>query len=214
MEAITVTLGGTEYVVERATLYLWFKLEGILDTIKTAVGSGDEHCVSSNIFSYLATALGIDNTFSDLPWTEVATAFSAIQKLNTPTYKFPLLNATAEDKLPDWDYTGRDWYVWVYLLAREFGWNIEYISMLNVDDAIALVQEILVKEQLDKEWQWGLSEMSHVYDSSSRTSKFKPLPRPNWMENKHIEMPKVVKINKALIPVGRVVRFKDGRLDA
>jgi len=99
-------------------------------------------------------------------------------------------------------------------LAKSYGWNVEYIAQLDVDDALALVQEISLEEQFDKEWSYSLSEVAYEYDTASKKSKLRTLPRPSWMNvatqavKEKIESGQTtrqVHIPKSFIPPGIVV---------
>ena len=106
-----------------------------------------------------------------------------------------------------WDYPERSWYIWVHVLGKTFGWSVEYIAELELDDAIALMEEICVQDQLDKEWQYSLTEFA--YDAKSGTHK--PLPRPQWMSggfvDKKEELMKTI-MPKHMIPVGNIIPAK------
>jgi len=91
------------------------------------------------------------------------------------------------------------------MLAKEFGWNCEYIAELDVDDAIALAQEIAVGDQIEKEFQWAISEVPYQTKDG-----FKPLDRPKWMlYNTETSPIKKTKIRKEFMPVGAIVKFDD-----
>ena len=81
---------------------------------------------------------------------------------------------------------------------------MEYIGDLHVVEAFAKIQEIVVDEQLDREFIYGLSEVAYRYDKASKSSKFVPLPRPVWMRPK-IEPVKKVLIPAAMLPMGVVM---------
>lgn len=107
-----------------------------------------------------------------------------------------------------WEYSGRTWFVWLHLLASAYGWSINYIEYLDIDNAIALLQEILVDSQLKKEWEWSMSEIAYQYNEHTKTSKFVPLDRPEWMQP--ISKPvKKTKIRISDIPVGLVMKWDE-----
>jgi len=202
----TVILNGKEHVVERAPLRAWLELEDIRDSIRKAVEIGNSDDVTSRIYFYISTALHIDEDLSSVSWIEISSIFNAIIIANLPRYDFPLLQSKIKSKYASWDYDGRSWYSCLHLLASEYGWNSEYIADLDVDDAIALTQEILADEQLRKEWEWALSEKS-VRWSKQGKGTFVPLERPDWMRSiKEINLP-VAKIPKSILPVGNVIRW-------
>jgi len=201
----TVVLGGKEYHADRAKLRRWLQLESIREQIARAADREDRSGFTTQFYSYLSVALSVDDDFTQLPWFEVVEAYQNLVSLNSPKLDLPLLHATSSgDRIP-WDYEGRVWYSWANLFGRAFGWSLEYISELDVDDAIALLQEIKADEQMDREWQWMLSEIS--YD---KRGKHKELPRPHWMRGIIIpDNTKPTKILKSMLPVGNVVRWNE-----
>jgi hypothetical protein len=120
---------------------------------------------------------------------------------------FPILTSQTKEndnKLP-WEYDGRGWYFWLNLFAKSYGWDEKTIGELDIDTAIGLYQETQIDEQLDREWEWGMSEIAYPYNDRTKKSEFRQLPRPDWMmpmAPKHVP---VVKIRKDMIPVGNVI---------
>ena len=198
----SIQLGGQEIEYSRPPLKTWLTLEDAKEKIHKAVKSASREAIASSICSYLSIALSlsIDDLVS-LPWYEVADAFETVQITNYPQYEFPFLNANVDDRRETWDYEGRTWFIWAHIFAKAFGWNLEYIAELDVDDAIALAQEIAVDNQLEKEFQWMVSEVPHQVEGG-----FKPLQRPRWMlySAKPPEIKKV-KIRKEFMPVGYII---------
>jgi hypothetical protein len=123
----------------------------------------------------------------------------------SPRAKLPILTTkhTKEDKKLSWDYDGRTWNFYSHLLASNYGWTLEYIGKLGIDEVIAKIQEILTEEQLNKEFQWSMSEIAYPYNKSTKKSEFKPLKRPYWMLAEVTEIKKI-KILKSLLPIGNV----------
>lgn len=144
--------------------------------------------------------------WDEVPWYEFVALFSAAAQANSPTIEFPILRGSGEvDKKLPWEYDGRAWYFWLNLFADVYGWDIDTVSNLDIDDAIGLYQEIEIGRQLEKEWQWGLSEVAYPYNKSTKKSEYRPLPRPNWMMPlvpKHLP---IVKMKKSFLPVGNVI---------
>lgn len=81
-------------------------------------------------------------------------------------------------------------------------------SELDPDDGVALLQEILTDDQLEKEWQWSLSEIAYPYNPDTKKSEFKNLPRPVWMQKEIRKPVKQIKIPASMLPVGIVRHFK------
>jgi len=211
----TVVLDGKSYEVDRARLRLWLQLEDIREEIARAADRRDREGLASSIYSYLSVALSIPIDFEALPWNEVVNAYADLIGLNRPVYDFPLLTISNKRREEvSWNYEGRTWYAWSHMLAREYGWTIEYIAELDIDDAIAHMQEIMTSEQLDREWQWLMSTKSVVYDKRGR-GKFQDLSRPEWMDIPKKPVTDGPKVKRSVLPVGNVVKWmNDGNIDA
>jgi len=192
-----IKIGKDELEYTRPTLKSWLALQDLGLKLHKAVEKHDDvakHCVF-----YVSTALSIpEDKLENLPWYEVAVALQTIQITNAPKYNFPFLNMRIKDTKECWDYDERTWYIWSHLFAKDYGWSLEYISALDVDDAIALAQEIAVEEQLKKEWEWMTSEIAYQAKDG-----FKELPRPDWMRYSS-EPPKIpkIRIRKDFLPSG------------
>ena len=147
-----------------------------------------------------------------LPWYELIEIYSYIIKVNSPHINFPILNESKKknEKLP-WEYRGRNWYFWLNLFAKTYGWDADTVSRLDIDTAIGLFQESQIDEQLGREFQWGLSEISYVYNHSTKKSEFKALERPDWMKP-IAQAPKKIKIRKDMMPVGNVINLDEEEL--
>ena len=201
---VSISINKKPIDIERARLCLWFNLEDIHSKLKEAVEKGDTQAVSLIICSYLSAASNESiETFQNAPWEEVAIAFADARDLNSPRLQFPLFNID-DSKSPDtvsWDYKGRLWYLWVHLLAKAYGWTEKYISELEIESGLAFIQETMVEDQLRREWEWSLTELAYEHNKNSKTSKLKPLPRPNWMRAVRKE-PKKTKIPLFMLPGG------------
>lgn len=143
--------------------------------------------------------------WNKVPWYEVIELYSYVVKLNSPKLNFPILNESKKnkEKLP-WEYRGRNWYFWLSLFAKAYGWNSDTVSKLDLDTAIGLFQELQIDMQLDREFQWGLSEIAFPYNPSTKKSEYHPLERPEWMRP-IAQAPKKIKIRKDMMPVGNVI---------
>jgi hypothetical protein len=201
-------LGNCDYPLVRAKLRAWLVLEDFYNKILEAAGKGNREEFVSSIYSYVSAAFIIpkEDIYS-CPWYEVTRAFRQIYETNRPSFDFPILQGV-EDKENDidWDYIGRDWFVWLHLLAGKYGWNVEYIENLDVDDGLALIEEIMVDKQMEKEWQWSMSEIAYPYNEQTKKSIFHPLERPAWMRGKP-KPAKKVKIKASMLPVGTVLKW-------
>lgn len=207
---ITIVLGNKKFSASRVKFRKWIELENIRNKAIDALKIGDGGVFATSLFSYLFFALDDKEIkVNELPWYEVTFAFDKLVMLNSPTIDFPMFKGTPEDKEEaSWDYEGRTFYLWAHLLSSAYGWNSEYIAELDIDDALAFTQEILVERQLDREWQWSLSEIAYPYNPSTKKSEYKPLPRPDWMTGK-VKEPAKTRILKEHVPVGIVLRWTD-----
>jgi hypothetical protein len=178
----------------------WISLEDHKKLIAEAV-EGSEF--PERVFDYLSTAFG-DKGWRKKSWkTPVYSLADGFQKFN-PDPSLPLLNAPKEKKEADWEYKGRSWNYFSHLLANAYGWTLEYIAEMDVNEALGHVQEILTQEYLEQEFTHSLSEVSYVYNKNTKKSDYKPLPRPYWM--RPVSQPtKKVRIRRDMLPVGYVV---------
>lgn len=186
----------------------WVTLEEQKNKILRAVEeSSDEF--PNHLFDFLSTALYLPSRyFRRAGWTKIILAlYKALAKLSYKT-ELALFEPSKDDKKDDsvsWNYEGRAWHLYAHLIAGKYGWSLEYISDLRLPVVLPLIQEILLDDQLNKEFLWTMSERSSYYDDKSKTSKLNPLPRPDWM-NKHIDPAKELKITKIptkMMPMGK-----------
>jgi hypothetical protein len=194
---------------KRLTLRGWAKLDDIRQKIDDEAEAGNYSPIPYLIYDYINTTVLISPS-RKAPWYKVAKLYNEAVSANQPTKAFPLLSTKVKDKqdLP-WEYLGRTWYFWVNTLAEKYGWSEKQIGKLDIDDAVGLYQEILIGEQLEKEWGWSLSEIAYPYNSSTKKSRYQPLERPDWMKpvmGKKKPVPKT-KILRAMMPQGNVVQL-------
>lgn len=191
----------------------WVELEEVSSSLREAIAARNIDEIANNLCSYVAIAglEDVDNTV----WTNVALKFYETWTETIPTRPFPILlkiKSTQHTQRQEdaWNYRGRSWYAWAHMIASCYGYSLEYIAEMDFEDAIGLIQEILIAAQLDKEWQWSMSELAYSYDRITKTSKYNPLERPAWMKIvKEIKEPKKMKIPKEMLPVGNVVSMRD-----
>jgi hypothetical protein len=209
-EQLSFTLGDVEYSV-RMTLRLWLELEEQNKKIIQFMKGKSMLDASAAICSYLSIYTKIDiDTLKTYFWLDIADAYITIFLACIPKMDFPLLHGKTDNQSPiSWDYEGRTWYTWSHLLASKYSWSLETIENLYFEDGIAYIQEILIDDQLEKEWQWSLSELSYSYNKATNKSEFKSLPRPSWMTRlTKMKEPEVVKMPVSMMPVGNVIRWK------
>lgn len=168
-----------------------------------AVEHGDDF--PSELFCYLSAFMGVSSKwYEQADWTLLVRAFYLCNS-KTPQVNLPITSPSDEKpKDESWDYPTRTWHLYSHLIAKAYGWTDEYISQLRVEDALAKIEEIIVDDQLEKEFYHGLSEIAYHYDKNSKTSKFVPLPRPAWMRTK-VQPIKKFLIPKEMMPVGVVI---------
>lgn len=200
-----ISIGGSEYTVTKAR----FRKFIILQQLQESIEKNDEPLERADLIcQYVALGLDIQKDIVLRErWKEVALAYVAIMTANilTTDLIFMKSRVAGEEDLP-WDYPGRDWYAFAHIFAKEYGWTIDYTADLEVEDALKLLQEILVSGQMEREWQWDLSEKSVGYDPTTKKSRHIDLPKPNWMIIAP-KPPKMVKIHKGLIPQGLVIKL-------
>lgn len=204
-----------KYTLDRIGLKKWIKLEDIRYNIRKAAESGNTGELASQLCLHVSVAFSIPyEDVEKLEWNEVAYAFQVSTLASIPSNEYAILKSNSKNEREiSWDYVGRTFYLWANVLASTYGWTLDYIAELDFNDAIALMQEILVDQQIEKEWQWMLSEIAYPYNAGTKKSEFKALPRPDWMKEKKIITPvKNVKILKTMLPVGAVIRM-DGTLE-
>lgn len=183
----------------------WIELEELKEHFIRAAEEGTEFPLT--LFRLLSAALGISPRHLQLiPWQRLLIAFNQVCLKNLPLIRLPLLTESSpiKAKKDAWDYEGRIWYLYSNMIAQSYGWTLDEISQLKVEDALAIIQEILTDEQLQREFAWGLSERAFSYDPKSKQSEFHALPRPYWMRPKIDMKVKKTKIPKMLMPVGMV----------
>lgn len=164
---------------KRYRLEKWLKLSDIHSKIQEAADTKNFDGVSDGLIEYVSAAIG---KCPELTWIDFYFLYADIVSKNNIDNKYPILKPSEKkyEKKP-WEYFGRSKYFWIHTLSKEFGWTTEYILNLDINDAIALLQEIEINEQLDREFWWDLSEVAYSYDPNTKTSKHNPLQRPVWM---------------------------------
>jgi hypothetical protein len=189
----------------------WIELEDKKEQVIRAVEEVKEDFPEIMI-DFLSTALLLPKEdLEKMFWVDLMKLFAQVCQDLVPKRKLPILSTLNKEKQKKdiWDYDNRSWNFYTHLLAKSYGWTMEYIADLPVEDAIAQVQEILTDQQLQREFTWSMSEASVIYDSKTKTSRPNPLPRPYWMKQIDIKSEKEVpiekfKLKKSYLPVGAV----------
>lgn len=175
----------------------WLELESHKEKILNL-----DNTFPEEILLYISIGLGINSKwFKDADWLKIIASFYKILSLS-PKLDLPITKPSNDKpKEESWDYDNRTWHLYSHMLAKTYGWDLDTISELHVEEALGKIEEILVDEQLDREFYYGLSEVAYVYDKNTKTSRFNPLPRPHWMRPKIKEIKKFP-IPKAMLPFG------------
>ena len=115
----------------------------------------------------------------------------------------PLLKSLARDsaKVP-WDHKERPFIMWIHIIASTYGWSLTEIRSLWPEEAAIYVQEILLDEQLDREWDHMLSPVAHSADKSGK-DVYKRLQRPSWMAPR----PRKQKLLRKTLPQGHIINI-------
>jgi hypothetical protein len=192
----------------KPNLRQWIRLEDIRSDILKAAENKDTIGFSTQMYLYISTAFNIPiNKIEKFTWEKCAELYMVAVSMCIPRYDVALLKSRMKDEKESWDYHGRTWYIWSHMLSSNYGWTLDTISAMDFEDAISLMQEILINEQLNREWEWGLSEIAYSYNPTSKESKLRKLPRPDWMEVILFKPIKKVRMLRSMMPVGAVIRM-------
>lgn len=115
--------------------------------------------------------------------------------------------ATEIEKIPSWDYEGRTLAIWINAFAETYHWSLFEILNLPLNMAVYLYQEIAVNTQLKREWEYSLTELAYPYNETLKKSEFKPLHRPDWMQDSPDTLIPVTKIRRDMLPDGVVMDY-------
>jgi hypothetical protein len=180
----------------------WLTLENLKSELLSAA---EDASFPDKVYSYLSAALEIPiEKLKKQPWENTV---QTLMKAGNPVVlkDFPILRgATKNGKAVDWDYPERTWVYYSHVLAKAYGWTLEYIADLEVNEAIAHLQEVFTENQLENEFAYSLSEIAYPYNKSSKKSEFKPMERPYWMKAKVSNVARKVMMRKSMLPVGNV----------
>ena len=192
----------------RLPLQDWAALDDIRQKIDAEAEAGEWQRLPDLIRQFISDCGVNFRKFEQVPWFEVVEMYVECIRVNQPTKKFPILTTRQKNKRMPWEYEGRTWYFWLNLFSRHYGWQESVIAEMDIDDAIGLYQEIQIDEQLENEWQYGLSEIAYPYDKATKTSRYKPLTRPDWMLHSMGDAKKPVKksrMPKSILPKGNII---------
>ena len=128
-------------LVPKSKLRKWLQLEDIRQAIQEAAEDGDTEKISSNLCRYLSAAI-CKGDWDKLPWKDIALDFYFCVKRDSPITQYPIFSHKSKEKETRFKYKDYSWYMWAHLFADAYGWTLEKIAKLDIDDAISLIQEI------------------------------------------------------------------------
>ena len=191
-------------LLKRSKLKHWLILEELKNRIVEDQGNA-----AKLMCEYLSSAICI-GAWDEMPWLDVAKDFVLVASLNTPKGQYPIFNQPKEQDISRVRYNNWLWFMWANVMMTQYGWDLEYVSNLDIDDAISLIQEIQISTQDEREWEWVLSEKSVGYDERTKKSKFVPYDKPKWMQKpKEQIVPRKIKIDPKMLPSGLILRWSD-----
>lgn len=210
MASEKIKIQNIEITLSRQRLKKWSSLEGVKAELDTAISKYDPTLIFYVMVKFIEIAVSSSPSgvkWEEVPWYDFISIYTKAVNLNLPSYSFPILSehGGGEQKKLPWEYEGRNWYFWYNLFAKNYGWDEPTIAELDIDDALGLYQEIQLDDQLQREWEWGLSEIAYSYDKSTKTSKYKPLTRPSWMMPMIPKQLPVIRMKQSHIPVGNII---------
>lgn len=210
-----INIQNANFSLVRLKLRGWSWLEGLKNDMDIAISKNDYkqtfHCMVK--FIEMAMVPYVPIQWDKVPWYEFIEIYSKAIELNSPTIEFPILKGSkVENKKLPWEYPGRSWYFWLNLFARNYGWPEETIAEMDIDTAIGAYQEVVIDDQLQKEWEWGLSEIAYPYNQTTKNSEFKKLDRPDWMMPIIPKEPQVIKMKKSFLPQGNIIDLQGEEL--
>lgn len=178
----------------------WLELEQLKSVF---ISAAESEAFPDRVYAYLSAATSIPvNRLDKKGWESTMQSLLKESARFIPNRELPLLkDAPKENKPVEWDYEGRTWHYYAHMLAQAYGWTLEYIANLGVDEALAHLQEIMTDDHLDREFTYGLSEVAYPYNKSTNTSVFKPMKRPYWMIAA-VKPIKKTRMLRSMLPVG------------
>lgn len=179
----------------------WLTLENLKSSILEAAGDGS---FPDKVYSYLSAALEVPIEKLERESWE-STVLTLLKNQSKPIDVPILKNAPTNLKPVDWEYEGRTWFYYAHILSSAYGWSLEYIAELDPAEAMSLIQEIFTDDQLEKEFNYSLSELAYQYDKNTKKSNFKPMKRPYWMRPLAPTEVKKVRIRRDMLPQGRII---------
>lgn len=186
-QTLVVSLNGHEHIVARAPLGLHITLSQLAHS-----------ALSPEVVRQYLKLCGC---YEECSGIEMILVFLQLVQFNSVHTEIPfVLKGVSSDKKDPWDYDGHWAVAWVYSLAHNLGWSRAEILQLDIDEAMAYIQEIALQEQFNKELDYSLSQNCFETDSKG-TSTFKPLERPVWMQ---LRQPRKIPVQIVDVPAGLI----------
>lgn len=184
-----------------------------LDNLKSKIlqaATRKEEAFPELVISYISAAFLIPACIlRRIRWDVILLMFSIAASKNVPSVDIPMLKPFKhKDDKAIWDYESREYALYVHIIAQAYGWEQKVIDDLDIDTALALIQEIITDEQIDREFLWSMSDRSYIYNTDTKTGKPNPLDRPHFMKME-AKPPPTTKILKSMMPVGSGRMAKD-----
>lgn len=195
--------------IRRARFGEYIRLIPLAEKIDQALDRQEVRSMATLINEYLTIAgLNADG----LSGEHLLVAYYKLKEFNQwPRWIYAFqVERGPEPKPMPYDYKNRSIAWVIHKLASRYGWTRDYIFGLEVEEVGAYLQEILISEFDEYERARVLSEVSYSYDKAAKVSRLIPMPRPEWMTPK-IE-PKPIRINRAALPVGLIIKGDDGTI--
>ncbi len=182
----------------------WLDLE---NKKSKCIEAAESEAFPEKVYAYLSAALDVPTKrLEKMTWESTVHSLLKESAKFSPNRELPLLkDAPKDSKSVDWDYDGRNWHYYSHLIAKAYGWTLEYIGNLHPDIALAHIQEILTSNHIDDEFLYGLSEVAYPYNKNTKKSEYKPMKRPYWMKQSAPKEIKRFKIRRDALPVGRIM---------
>jgi hypothetical protein len=205
----TVAIGGREYTFARARLGTFVLLQQAKEALEAASRAWDTGGLADALFAHVSAGMGLDRAeFEVAPWTDILTAFEAVETLNILRERESLsvIRYGSTGRPPAWDFAGRDIVVWIDLFARAYGWTRDEVLDLYPEEALALLQEIMAHDFYERRFIHSLSEVAYRVDKSGKAT-YVPLLPPYWMAARDKPL---FQVEKSLVPLG-VVKYPRGQ---
>lgn len=171
----TITLGGEDYQIPRQGLGGHYALESLTAQIQEHMEKGLYETVD-RMMEWLHFATGFSESWLvEQDPIELAEVFSILVGLNVPKDNLPWMShVPAGSKESTADYQNRRLAALVHLLASEYHWSEDYILDLPPEAVWCYIQEILISNHDQREWEYNLSQVG--FDKQGNKKEYPGLP--------------------------------------